>query len=73
MAQLIRSPSGMMGGVDHESRSFTEGSAPDTEFSDLVHSWRRLDDPGLRRMAIRFIRMLGEDIVREQQVRREVT
>lgn len=72
MAQLTRSPVRVVGKLEQEVRSFKDSSIPDTDLSDLIHSWKRLEDPDLRRMAIRFIRMLGEDHVREQQVHCEV-
>ena len=65
MAQLTRSPARASGDVKQEIRSLGEGSIPDTDLSDLIHSWKRLD-PDFRRMAIRFIRMLEEDHIRER-------
>lgn len=65
MAQLTRSPVRASGEVEQEIRSLREGCIPDADLSDLIHSWKRLD-PDFQRMAIRFIRMLEEDHIRER-------
>lgn len=45
--------------LDRELRSFSERPA-DCDLENLIHAWGRLGDPGLQRLAVRFVRMLGE-------------
>ena len=44
-----------------ESRYCADGSMADVDLEDLIHSWQRLGNPDLRRLAVRLVRMLGED------------
>lgn len=60
MAKLLQQTTGGEPERVPEERSFTDRPT-DSDFDDLIHSWGRLGDPGLRRLAIRLIRMLGED------------
>lgn len=38
-----------------------DGRPVDNDLDDLTYAWGRLNDPGRRQLAIRFIRMLAED------------
>ena len=61
MAQLFQRPVGGSTGREPESASFLARSVADPDLEDLIHSWERLEDPALRRLAVRLIRALGED------------
>ena len=60
MAQLSQGPVGGSAGRAPERASFLDRSAADRDLEDLIHSWERLEDPALRRLAVRLIRTLGE-------------
>ena len=59
--------------MDVEQRSFASDTVTDRDLDDLIHSWERLDDPASRRLAVRLIRLLGEDQGGAGPVRRGVT
>lgn len=61
MAQLFQQSSGDMAERELESLSFADRPVADHDLEDLIHSWERLGDPALRRLAVRLIRTLGED------------
>lgn len=69
MAQLIHQLTGEEAERGAELRSFTDRPI-DTDFDDLIHSWERLGDPNLRRLAVRFVRMLGEHSPSEPSTRK---
>ena len=72
MAKLIQQSAFEEAEREHEGRSFADGLT-DGDLEDLTYAWGRVSDPGLRRLAIRFIRMLGEDHLGEQMSRSTLT
>lgn len=72
MAKLIQHSAGQEAELEHEGRSFAD-KPTDGDLEDLTHAWGRVSDPVLRRLAIRFIRMLGEDPLGEQMSRSNLT
>lgn len=73
MAELVQpSPDGVAE-RPWEGRSFTDSPAADTDLDDLIHSWRRLRDPAVRRLAIRLVRTLGDEQEQERRARGEAS
>lgn len=66
MAKLVEQTEGSEFSSEREVRSFSYRPA-DCDLADLIHSWGRLGDPRLQRLAIRFIRMLGQGTTEEQE------
>jgi hypothetical protein len=69
MAELVQPASERTTERAWEGRSFADGPVADTDLEDLIHSWRRLGDPALRRLAIRLIRTLGDEPPGDERAR----
>ena len=61
MVKLMQTPTVFEGDPHCPSPSLAPVSDVEPDFEDLVHAWRRLRGPGLRRLAIRLIRTLGQE------------
>lgn len=61
MATLTKRPSGGNADLAPDVLTFVIRSEVDAGLEDLIHSWHRLENQDLRRLAVRLIRSLSEE------------